>query len=92
MTLIGIALAVLFWFLNRRVPADSPVKLGGFFRTIPLLAVAAAAVGVVVFAVNLFASGEALEADDYVTLALLAVGVIAAAWLVIRRALRRKKA
>ncbi len=91
-TLIGIALAVLFWFLNRRVPADSPVKLGGFFRTIPLLAVAAAAVGVVVFAVNLFASGEALEADDYVTLALLAVGVIAAAWLVIRRALRRKKA
>ena len=31
------------------------------------------------------------EADDYVTLALLAVGVIAAAWLVIRRALREKE-
>ncbi len=65
-TVGGIVLAVLFWFLARRVPADSPVKLGGLFRAIPLLAVALAAVGVAVFMIGAFTSGEALEADDYV--------------------------
>lgn len=48
--------------------------------------------GVVVFMVGAFTSGEALEADDYVTMALLWVGVVAAAWLVIRRAWEKKKA
>lgn len=91
-TVGGIVLAVLFWFLARRVPADSPVKLGGLFRAIPLLAVALAAVGVAVFMIGAFTSGEALEADDYVTMVLLLVGVVAAAWLVIRRAWEKKKA
>lgn len=87
-TLIAVALAVVFTLLARKVPSDSTLNLQPLFKTLPVLILLAAAVFVVVLAVRLVQEGSAALAD-WVQIAILALAVAAAAFIVLGH---RKKA
>ncbi len=89
-TVAGVALFLLFSWLASRVPADSTVKLKGFFHALPFIGVAAAAIFDVVFIVLTFQGGK-LSSDSWTQMVLLTVCVLAAAgFLVFRNRAKRQ--
>ena len=90
-TVVGVLLFFLLGRLAARVPADSPVKLKGLFRALPVIGVAAAAVFDVVFIVLTVQNGE-LSSDSWVQMILLTVCVLAAAFFVLFRSRAKRQA
>ena len=89
-TVAGVALFLLFSWLASRVPADTTVKLKGFFHALPFIGVAAAAIFDVVFIVLTFQGGK-LSSDSWTQMVLLTVCVLAAAgFLVFRNRAKRQ--
>ncbi len=89
-TVAGVALFLLFSWLASRVPADSTVKLKGFFHALPFIGVAAAAIFDVVFIVLTFQGGK-LSSDSWTQMVLLTVCVRGAAgFLVFRNRAKRQ--